>query len=218
MKSNYKENNSNVCDAESSSTCIAWFKLAELVTRKEKEKTLSLYRLLSHSFDKAYALQVEGDILWALEDEQAAQKYKEAAFLYKKEDKVFCAAAIYEHLCTIEPKNCDYLSKLIALYVLLHWPEKFEQKYEKLLNFFDDGVVSFDYALNFSKRIVDLASNKRNLQEDEESGIYFQKTEDCTSFNWILKSLPSVLIRNEEDTLLKNLEEYCLDQNLDFDS
>jgi hypothetical protein len=53
--------NINVLEAANSKTaCVAWFKLADLITRKEKEKALNLYRLLSHSFeDRAYALQVE---------------------------------------------------------------------------------------------------------------------------------------------------------------
>lgn len=216
MKQSNQENKS-AFDTELTS-CIAWFKLAELVTRKEKEKVLGLYRLLSHSFDKAYSLQVEGDILLALEDEQATQKYKEAAFLYKKEENLFCAAAIYEHLFTIEPKNYDYLSKLIALYVLLQWPEKFEQRYRLLISFLDKDPALFDYVLDLSKRVTDFAGNKRNLQEDEELDVYFCKTEDSSAFSWVLKFIPAVLKKNNADKLLASIKEYCLEQNLDFDS
>ena len=42
---------------------VAWFKLAEFVTRKEKERAFGVYRLLSHSIaDRAFAAQLEACI------------------------------------------------------------------------------------------------------------------------------------------------------------
>ena len=56
---------------------IAWFKLAECVGRKEKERALAVYRLLSHSIgDEALTTHLEGDILLSFDDDVAIAKYK----------------------------------------------------------------------------------------------------------------------------------------------
>jgi len=99
---------------------IAWFKLAEYVSRGEKERALGVYRLLSHSFDDAaFALQLEGDILWSFNDRGAIDKYYEAAQLYKKDARVLQAAAVYEHLVTLHPDSIVCLLHLVDLYVIL---------------------------------------------------------------------------------------------------
>ncbi len=99
---------------------IAWFKLAEYVSRGEKERALGIYRLLSHSIeDQAFARQLEGDILWSFNDTGAAHKYHEAAQLYKKDQRVLQAAAIYEHLITLVPDSSVYLFHLVELYACL---------------------------------------------------------------------------------------------------
>ena len=50
-------------------TSLAWFKLAEFVTRGEKERALSIFRLLAHSIrHDALVVQLEGDILLAFDD------------------------------------------------------------------------------------------------------------------------------------------------------
>ncbi len=52
---------------------IAWFKLAECVSRGEKERALGVYRLLSHSLDdSALVCQLEGDIFLSFNDKQQA--------------------------------------------------------------------------------------------------------------------------------------------------
>ncbi len=113
---------------------VAWFKLTELISRGEREKALSFYRLLSHSFeDKAYALQLEGDILWAFEDGTAVDKYRQAAFLYKKEQKIVSAIAVYEHLLTLNPDCVEYVSFLIEGYIRLDWVEKVKEYFNILM-------------------------------------------------------------------------------------
>ena len=150
------------------SSCVAWFKLAELISRKEKEKALSLYRLLAHSFEgKAYALQLEGDILWSLEDNQALEKYKQAAYLYKKEKNIINAIAIYEHLLTLQPLNYDYLSTLIISYVLISWTEKFEERYKLFLAQLDKKIVSEEQVVGFTKKLIDLI-NEENIPEKDK--------------------------------------------------
>ena len=96
---------------------IAWFKLAECVTKGEKEKAFGVYRLLKHSFeDQAYAHQLEGDLLHAFGDERAKEKYEHAAQLYQHNNRLKEAAAIYEELAFLFPENDRYISKIIDLY------------------------------------------------------------------------------------------------------
>lgn len=206
MKEQVKSDNSNVniniLEAVNSKTsCVAWFKLADLITRKEKEKALILYRLLSHSFDdKAYALQVEGDILWSLEDEVALDKYRQAAYLYKKEKKLVAATAVYEHLLTLQPNNYDFLSTLIILYVLLSWPEKFEERYQLLLEKFAQGIIREDQIFDFSKKIIDFVQGANALlDEDAQEPFGIQSR----NFEWLLGSLQTMLKKKNSDLLKK---------------
>jgi len=96
---------------------VAWFKLAECVSRGEKEKALGVYRLLVHSLDDpALARQLEGDILWSFKDSNASEKYAAAAELYQKNKRPHEAAAVYEHLITLHPDSEHYLTKAVELY------------------------------------------------------------------------------------------------------
>lgn len=147
-------------------SCVAWFKLAELIERKEKEKALNLYRLLSHSFhDRAYALQLEGDILWALEDNDAVEKYKQAAFLYKKEQKLINSIAVYNHLLVFNPGNFDILSTILLLYSLVDWPEKFEFTLKEIISFRENKKISEQEFLTLIKKILDENQGKSWVQE-----------------------------------------------------
>jgi tetratricopeptide (TPR) repeat protein len=150
---------------------VAWFKLAELVSRGEKEKALNLYRLLSHSFeDPAYVLQLEGDILWAFEDADAVDKYAQAAFLYKKEKKITAAIAIYEHLLSLNPNCYDYIHHLIVLYARLDWPEKFKDRLKFLLDSLDKEEVSQASIWKTIEETIGILSlRKRDNSENKES-------------------------------------------------
>jgi len=89
---------------------VAWFKLAECVTRGEQERAFGVYRLLAHSFeDKAFALQLAGDLYLAFSDSASAvAKYEMAAQLYQESGRTGEAAAVYEHLYTISPAEKRY--------------------------------------------------------------------------------------------------------------
>jgi hypothetical protein len=202
LNSNNSNVNINILEAANSKTsCVAWFKLADLITRKEKEKALNLYRLLSHSFDdRAYALQVEGDILWALEDEVAVDKYKQAAYLYKKEKKLVAATAVYEHLLTLQPNNYDFLSTLIILYILLSWSDKFEERYQALLDRLDQAIISEEQVLDFSKKIIDFAKGANALLDEDAQEAVGIQTEN---YDWLLKSLQNILKNRNSDLLNK---------------
>lgn len=80
-------------------TSIAWFKLAEVIMRGEKERTLSIYRLLMHSVQhEAVKTQLEGDILHMFNDPNALQSYVKAAGLYQKENDLLQAMILYEQV------------------------------------------------------------------------------------------------------------------------
>ena len=87
---------------------LAWFRLAECVSRGERERAMGVYRLLSHSLgDDALAAQLKGDLLLCFNDELASKKYLEAANLYKKSQKTIEAIAVYEHLLLLENDQTD---------------------------------------------------------------------------------------------------------------
>jgi len=118
---------------------VAWYKLADLVARKEREKALNVYRLLSHSFDdKAYALQVEGDILWSFNNHDASDKYRQAVVLYKKEQRWINAICVVEHLLYQQPDSAELMGVLLELYVSIGWQDKFDQ----LLGQFADKLLT----------------------------------------------------------------------------
>jgi hypothetical protein len=101
---------------------VAWFKLAECVSRREKERALGVYRLLSHSIDdQAFVHQLEGDILAAFGDlSGAVQQYQNAAELYKKDGRLFEAAAMNEHIFLLSDDKRLYAARLVKLYKELH--------------------------------------------------------------------------------------------------
>lgn len=99
---------------------VAWFKLAECISRREKERALGVYRLLSHSFEnQALVHQLEGDIILAFNDHEAALgKYMQAAVLYEQQEELIQAIAVYDHMLTIAC-HADIIKKMIALYTIV---------------------------------------------------------------------------------------------------
>ena len=98
---------------------IAWFKLADIVSRGEKERALSVYKLLMHSIaDQAFAYQLEGDILLAFDDNAAIDRYHCAANLYKKHRNYQKAIAVYEHAALFK-NDVKILEALLDVYDVL---------------------------------------------------------------------------------------------------
>jgi tetratricopeptide (TPR) repeat protein len=96
---------------------VAWFKLAEFVARKEKERAISIYRLLVHSIPgDALKLQLEGDLLLSFNDLRALSCYAKAAELYERDGKYIEAIAVHEHCFALSPTNLEYAHALIRLY------------------------------------------------------------------------------------------------------
>ncbi len=99
---------------------IAWFRLAECISRREKERALGVYRLLSHSFDNvAVGHQLEGDILRAFDDIPGAINiYEKAAQAYEDQNQSMQAVAVYDHLFTLQDSQV-YLEKIIDIFAQL---------------------------------------------------------------------------------------------------
>ncbi len=102
---------------ESDKYSVAWFKLADCIARGEKERALGVYRLLSYSLgDSALARQLQADILLSFGDDQAYEKYRQAAMLYEEQERFLEAAAVYEHLVTLQSDHFAYRVRIIDLY------------------------------------------------------------------------------------------------------
>ncbi|MFH1832491.1 MAG: hypothetical protein ABH827_06900 [bacterium] len=142
-------------ERKQTSASVAWYKLSVLIMRREREKALNVYRLLAHSLDdKAYALQLEGDILWFLDDRDASEKYKQAAFLYKKEKRWVDAIAVCNHLLTIDPGSSELISTLLSLYVLTDWQDRFSIELKHVFEKYDKRTLSHDEVLRIMRGLV----------------------------------------------------------------
>ncbi|MGB8367025.1 MAG: hypothetical protein WCD44_01580 [Candidatus Babeliales bacterium] len=132
---------------------IAWFKLAECISRGEKERALGVYRLLSHSIeDAALVCQLEGDIFFSFNDnKEAIIHYYQAAQLYKKDNRLLESAAVYEHLLAIQPDNKRYRTIVINLYNELAIQSKIKEHVCLLVDQLRDG--DGDYLENMMKKI-----------------------------------------------------------------
>jgi len=97
---------------------VAWTKLTDCIQRKQKERSLALYRLLSHSItDEALAVQLEGDILLAFDDVvPAVAKYKVCVDIYQNTDRFGPAIGVCEHICTLKSNDIWTLNQLCNLY------------------------------------------------------------------------------------------------------
>ncbi|MFT6765174.1 MAG: hypothetical protein ACJAZS_000041 [Alteromonas naphthalenivorans] len=122
---------------------VAWFKLAECVGRGEKERALSLLRLLTYSLDnKPFVKQLEADILSFFEDSQALTEYVSAAHMFYKEGNVIEASAVYEKLIALEQKT-EFLEKIVMLYSELKDESKIVYYQKKLyLKYLSNGFVA----------------------------------------------------------------------------
>ena len=108
----------------SGSSNIAWFKLADFVSRGEKERALNVHKLLMYSVDEqAFAYQLEGDILLSFDDDLALSKYHVAANLYKKQGKYQRAIDVYRHVL-LQKEDVSIIEALLDVYHLLNIREQ----------------------------------------------------------------------------------------------
>lgn len=145
---------------------VAWFKLADLITRREREKALNVYRLLAHSFeDKAYALQLEGDILFFLNDEKGAfEKHKQAAFLYQKERKWVHAAALYQQLASLDPDNIEVIPQLLIFFSLIKDQENFTQQFSLLVACYENKKIEDVFFCKSIKNVIDVIKMEGSME------------------------------------------------------
>ncbi len=116
---------------------IAWFKLSEFVARGEKERAMSLLRLLTHSFeDRAYSRKLAAEILASFDDTQAIEEYIQAAHLYRLQGDLIEAVSIYELLTLLEPEAPEYYEKVIVFFQELGNAEKVLSYQKQLCNLF----------------------------------------------------------------------------------
>jgi len=129
---------------------LAWFKLAECVSRKEKERALGVYRLLSHSLDNdALAVQLSGDLFLCFDDHQKAiEKYLQAAELYKKNNQFIESIAVYEHIIVLQPGTERHVFDLCQLYVDSDMSFKVVDHVDRLIK-----KKSFDVASKIIKKM-----------------------------------------------------------------
>jgi len=115
---------------------IAWFKIAECVSRGEKERALGVYRLLSHSFnDTAVSHQLEGDIYYSFGEEKLAiSLYQQSMELYQKSQRFLEAVAVAEHLLSMLPDDLILRREAIKLYTLLGNMSKMKLHTQKVLD------------------------------------------------------------------------------------
>jgi hypothetical protein len=84
---------------QSKKSCIAWFKLAEFVERKEKEKAIILYNLLSKSLNNnSFSLSLLGTIYKCFDDSDEAKKKLYLALEFEQELSLENKIAIKEYL------------------------------------------------------------------------------------------------------------------------
>ncbi len=104
---------------------VAWFKLAEYVGRGERERALTLYRLLTHSLvDQAFIKKLEADLWLSFDAKEAEQYYRNAAHLYKKAQKFEEAFQIYQLIFNYYNPQIQDLEHCIELAITLGFTEK----------------------------------------------------------------------------------------------
>jgi tetratricopeptide (TPR) repeat protein len=176
---------------------IAWFKIANLIERREREKALSVYKLMAHSLqDKAYALQLEGDILCYFEDfPESCVKYLQSAFLYRNAKRWLDAVSLYEQVALIDPNNCDALIYSVPCYAQLDWAPKFKQNLETISGFILQNLSDEKLITNLIKSLAEVAP---------EIDVIIFKTQLHDKLQELLALVPQNLVEKLEPVIKKN--------------
>ena len=184
---------------------IAWFKLAECVSRHERERALGVLRLLVHSFDdQALAYQLAGDLFLSFDEvDEAIKRYDLAAQWYQKEKRMFEATGVYEHLATLSPNSKEYKSILVKMYRHVGLKSKLVDALVNLHNLWMQEK-SFHKALDTIQELTRIDQSERTilcvqkfiLQAVTEKAFSKEELEDNTG------SFLDVLIATYHDTHL----------------
>jgi len=146
---------------------LAWFKLAECVSRGEKERALGVYRLLSHSLnDQAFSRHLEGDIFLSFQEiASAQQRYKDAAILYQKEGRLLESAAVYEQLITLEAEDHESRIALLMAYHQLGPSERYKKQLHQAIDLLS---LSENDPLSLQKFLVKLEQHDARVYQDAQ--------------------------------------------------
>jgi len=147
----------------SAKSCIAWFKLAEFVEKKEKEKALVLYRLLARSINNnAFGLHLLGTLHQSFNNyEEACNNLILTLDIYYQ-DNPEMVITIYEKIILQNKKqiNTEHLEAL-AKYYLKYYDQNKDLLNFRVINFLDNFQAEQVNIIlsNLSKIIVDLDKN-----------------------------------------------------------
>ncbi|MFC1841447.1 hypothetical protein ACFLYA_00045 [Candidatus Dependentiae bacterium] len=182
---------------------LAWFKLAECVSRKEKERALGVYRLLSHSLgNDALSTQLYGDLLLCFDDKRGAiEKYLHAAEIYKKSNKIIEAIAVHEHLIVLDPEEKSHMLELCDLYVAIDMSFKMIDHVKQLLK---DN--KFDLAITISQKLDGTLENVEyaHLNQDILFALLNNKSSSKELITKQLEKTVDLLQKTKNDLMLND--------------
>lgn len=185
---------------------VAWFTLAECVSRGERERAFGVYRLLSHSLDdRAVATQLKGDLCYAFKMPlQAIECYQSAVCLYKQSGRLLEAASVCEHIRTIDPYHIQNLNDLFDLYCLL----QFDLRLQELISTITVVLAKqelYDVLCGLVPIIEKLHSfgARAHCYASIIYALYNQKKSAIHSINFFAQHAVRAYIRHGDDTLLQ---------------
>ena len=147
----------------SAKSCIAWFKLAEFVEKKEKEKALVLYRLLARSINNnAFGLHLLGTLYQSFNNYDEACNNLILALNIYYQDNPEMVITIYETIILQNKNqiNAEHL-EVLAKYYLKYYDQNKDLLNFRVINFLDNFQAEQVNIIlsNLSKIIVDLDKN-----------------------------------------------------------
>lgn len=152
--------------ATTKSKSIGWYSLAQLVSRKEKERAIGVYKLLAYSFDdKAYALQVEADLLWAFDDSRAIEVYVQAAGAYLDSNHTLAALGVYEHICLLDGQVFDYHAQAVLLALRLMRYEKVLYHIEQAISLHHDRCARDDQIKDLGEKVLHMLASHHDSHD-----------------------------------------------------
>lgn len=183
---------------------LAWFKLSEFISRGEKERAFSIYKVLILAFDnKAFCLLVEGDLHANFhENQEALSKYLEAARLYESEQDTFLQSIAYESIVKVS-KSLNYWKKLLELYQLIGYKRKILFALKTIFYISLENKSEAE-----AKEALDQVCKLDSCMEEEEALALYQlqqKTEKKDALNNISKILETHFTKGNSKSLQKFL-------------
>lgn len=93
---------------------MSWFRLAEAITKNEREKAFFTYRLLSHSLPSdAFKYHIVGDMHYAFnETSSALYSYQKAFYLYYEKKEIHLTYSMIIKILAISSDITDYINLL----------------------------------------------------------------------------------------------------------